>query len=171
MTENPFQPTDSISLAPPEATEGKTRLPGGIVTITVLAVGTGIVIATAINFMQNEVALFVVPLFCMTAVSTLCVFLTRGFSVSVASKVGIIFASTLASYVMFFPICIGSGLVAMMAGFEEGYFPDELGLGAASVFAATLSLNLVIGVYLMIAGRKARLKLIDEEAARLTEDN
>lgn len=160
MTENPFQPpspdldsTDGVAANTRLGSEErKVLVPGGFLTVSVIAVATGLLVGWGIP--NSNLNPFIVVAIAMLIANSVCVVLLRGLKISLAAKVSLIGVLSLASYILFVPSCTAGGFVMMLAGLDQQYGPSEVGLLLSSLLTSVIILNLVIGIGVHFANRQ-----------------
>lgn len=153
MTENPYRPSGkSKSEETSDLGKRSVRL-GRFFCITLLAAGAGLVIAQAITI-RSALVVWGAPLLCIFVACSICTYLLRGPTISKAKQLGIVLLTTLASYLLFVPICVAGAIAAVgMGARRDMYSPNLLGLNLASIFAAALALNVTFFFALRILNR------------------
>ena len=168
MSENPYDPPSVAETDSGLRRTSKVSLPGRYLTTTVIGIVTGLAIGATLLLLNP----FLIPGLFMFAACTFCVFLLRGLEMSLTGQAGLVAAMTVASYLLFIPICTASGFAATAVGFQEEYGPNELGLQLASLFSSVLVLNLVVtfAVYRLNKNAKLESPVEDVSANRREPD-
>lgn len=168
MTENPYKSPDESKS---EAISGRNRRSGRFFFTTLLAAGAGLVIAQAMNWAiaptsvvvyfgaphdyVRLVVYFGAPVVSIFVACSICTYSLRCAAISKTKQLGIVLLTTLASYLLFVPICIAGGIAAIDLGATVGKFtPSFLGIRLASMFGAALAMNITFFFAFRILNRR-----------------
>lgn len=167
MAENPFQPPKA---EPDEHTRSELPpgLPGGRGTITAVAVLAG-VLGLAIGFFArspgaSQMALFGMPFVLSFFSTAFCILALRNLPMSSATQWSVIAVVTMATYVLFFPICTAGGFAATAVGMSQMYGPSPPGLALAVLLGSVVAFNITLPLAIRWIKRRATKNKPETEA-------
>ncbi len=153
MTTNPYSPPESTNALATKV-RGAVRIVGGPLLVTLVGLVAGYAISFAYVGQNAGARIFLVPAGCMFFASAACVMLIRGTPLTFGLQTTLVLLCSVACWLLFFPVCLASGLLAVGVGFSYQYGPDDTGLLLACLFASSTALNLVFWLLLVILRRR-----------------